>query len=413
MKILLSPIGSRGDVQPMVALGLGLRARGHTVDFLAAETFDALLSERYGFRCLPGTPDIQEMLTTHAADLSSPIATARLLSREVKSQLQGQIDALCGVVRAYDLVVGAGVHMAGASVCEAKGVPYRSALYVPQLLPSGAHPPFLVPYQGLPAGLNRWMHGISNRLIDRWMLQPLRGYRRSAGLPDVADAMTMVLGKAPLLCCASELAGIPDDTRLEVQQTGALVLPLPADTALDANLLQFIEAGTPPVYVGFGSMVDPTPERTADLVREAAAIAGVRIVLGTGWSDSHAQVGEQVMVIRAAPHALLLPRCLAAVHHGGAGTTFAAAMAGVPQLLVPHLMDQYYWGARITERGLGPTAIPRKKLTAKKLARALVQCRDGPGMRERAAHAGAALSKTDGVATAIAVLEQVVMKERG
>ena len=408
MRVLLAPVGSRGDVQPLLALGLGLRRRGHEVEFLTAVTFESLLARKHGFVCHPGIADIQTKLQENATALASPMATARLLIRESKTQLQTALDLLSDLVPRFDLVIGAGVQLAAASVCEAAGVPYRYVLYVPQLLPSGAHPPFLLPRHGLPAWLNRLSHQVSDRLVQRFMLRPVTSFRRRHQLPDPRNLSAKILGERPILCCSPSLAVVPPDTPLAAVQTGALTLAAAADGALSTKVRAFLRAGPAPFYVGFGSMVDPNPGATAALIAAAAAEAEVRVILCTGWSEADAIEGDDLLVITSAPHGLLLPRCAGAVHHGGAGTVQAVAQAGIPQLLVPHLMDQFYWAQRIAALAVGPNAIARPRLSADSLATALRSLRDDTEQRRRARDLGTRIAQESGLLDTINLLESEV-----
>ena len=135
--------------------------------------------------------------------------------------------------------------------------------------------------------------------------------------------------------------------------------------AIDPDVASFIEAGSKPVYIGFGSMTDGDSIATTKLILEAAERASVRLLISSGWAGlGGGELPATCKILGEAPHALLFPKLAGVVHHGGAGTVSTAARAGVPQLLIPHLMDQHYWAYRLERRGLGPKAILRRKLTA-------------------------------------------------
>jgi UDP:flavonoid glycosyltransferase YjiC (YdhE family) len=169
----------------------------------------------------------------------------------------------------------------------------------------------------------------------------------------------------------------------------------------------FLEAGSPPVYVGFGSMSSRDPEETADLVMEALARTGQRAVLLSGWSGlQKTDVPDSMFMLEPVPFAWLFPRVAAVVHHGGAGTTAAGLRAGVPSVVIPFFGDQFFWGACVTRLGAGPEPVPRKKLTAERLANAIQQAVSDPTVAERAADVGAKIRAEDGVAGAVAVVEE-------
>src|SRR5690606_5868344 len=175
------------------------------------------------------------------------------------------------------------------------------------------------------------------------------------------------------------------------------------------DLLDFLEAGPPPVYIGFGSMNTRDPEATLELVLDAVRQAGQRAVLLKGWGGiSDAQLGDDVYSVDAVPHAWLFPRMAAVVHHGGAGTTAAGLRAGVPSILIPFFADQYFWAERVRALGVGPRPIPRSRLTAARLADAIRHAVSDRAMRQNAAAFGERIRAEDGVAAAVEAFQQLV-----
>jgi UDP:flavonoid glycosyltransferase YjiC (YdhE family) len=153
-------------------------------------------------------------------------------------------------------------------------------------------------------------------------------------------------------------------------------------------------------------MSNRKPEETADLVLEALARTQQRAILLSGWSGLHkADLPDSVLMADSIPFSWLFPRVAAVVHHGGAGTTAAGLRAGVPSIVIPFFGDQPYWGQRIVELGVGPTPIPRRKLTADLLAQAIEQTIRNQTMRQRAADLGARIREEDGIARAVSVIE--------
>ena len=180
------------------------------------------------------------------------------------------------------------------------------------------------------------------------------------------------------------------------------------------DLCRFIDAGSPPVFIGFGSMPVRKPEETTALLLEAIARSGVRAVLHRGWAGVGGEAPpESVFQIDYAPYGWLFPRMAAIVHHGGSGTTAAALHAGVPSIVVPFLFDQFYWGRRVADLGVGPRPIPFKQLTAEGLAEAMRVATTDPAMRERATALGAKIGAEDGLRAAVDVIHRVLDEQNG
>ena len=168
------------------------------------------------------------------------------------------------------------------------------------------------------------------------------------------------------------------------------------------TLERFLDKGPPPVYIGFGSMGDPQPRRTLSILRRSARRAGLRTVIQSGWAGWHFESDDTCLCAMAdLPHDRLFPRLAGAVHHGGAGTTLAAARAGIPQVIVPHLLDQYYWGQRILEKGLGPRPLPKNRLQAGRLTRAMRRIVSSPRLRANARVLSIPLQQRNGVQEAV------------
>jgi vancomycin aglycone glucosyltransferase len=204
-----------------------------------------------------------------------------------------------------------------------------------------------------------------------------------------------------------DLAPIGDDVPDQVTATDAWVL---RDRAgVDPRIAEFLSRGPAPVYAGFGSMVAArSPDLAADVVAAVRAV-GRRLVIAGGWAelDRHVlPVDDDVLAIGSASHEAIFPHVALAIHHGGAGTTAAAARAGVPQLLVPHVLDQFYWARRIERLGLGPRAIPVELVNADVLSARIDAALD-PHIGERAAAFAPVIAGRDGVAEAVEFLERV------
>lgn len=405
MRVVLFPSGTRGDFQPLLALAVGLRQAGHDPVVVCNPNYCAE-AEAFGVPSCPLGVNNEALLRGKKLG-SSHVRAAFELFRRGRGRVVPLIEGLIPIARGADAIVGGGTQRSAATVAELHGIPYIHVLYTPQMFSSSHHAPFVAPVLGLPGFANRLLwrgFAAANRAV---FAGPLNRKRRALGLSPLRDFQEHFYPRDSLVAADPELAPAPPDAPLVHPAIGALHLPDPRP--LDPELERFLAAGSPPVYIGFGSTVDPDPARTTALFVEAARAAGVRLVLLRGWSGYGAELppGDGVLVVGPVSHALLFPRVAAIVHHGGAGTTSAAARSGRPQIVVPHVFDQFQWGSWVHQAGLGPRPISRPRLSVERLAAAL-RAAAGSGVRDRAAAFGAELRRRDPVALGVAAIVRIV-----
>jgi vancomycin aglycone glucosyltransferase len=265
-----------------------------------------------------------------------------------------QFEVLAEAVAGCDAVVGAGVHQyAARSVAERHGLPCVIAAYAPVSIPSGDLPPPGGSFSGPDRStvLQLWAgyrQGWNRRALDE-----VNANRGRMGLRPVDDVIDHVLGQEPWLAADPVLGPAPAISDMAVFQTGAWILP--DQSPLPPELDAFLDAGPAPVYVGLGSM--PAPADVGQRMAEAVRAVGRRAILSRGWAQFEVLDDPDCMVIDAVNHQALLPRLAGIVHHGGAGTTVAAARAGIPQVITPMFTDQFYWAERIAVLGVGVQAL--------------------------------------------------------
>ena len=410
MRVLLAGYGTRGDVQPMIALGARLRADGHEAVIGASAVFgDWVRGHGLEFHAIGG--DIEAHIRGFGRDLTRrpALLMGRLLDT-LRDEIDLSFNQTMEAARRTDLIV-AGVHTAAPSVAESLGVPYRTLLFCPQVLPSRHHPPLGVPWLTMPRPCNQVLWWAFGRAFDLSLGASLNRHRRRLGLPPVTHLLAHLLTERPIVASDALLGGLPPDVSSLVEQTGSLALA--DDGALEPALDRFLARGEPPVCIGFGSMPDTDPWRTTRMLVEALEACGRRGIIISGWAGlGDEDLPPGVFIARSPPHAALLPRVAALVHHGGAGTTAAAARAGIPQIVVPHFVDQYYWAHQIHRRGLGSRPIPRTDLTAARLARAIGEVLSRPEIAERARFVKAGLERTDGVSALVERLYEAAGEKR-
>lgn len=425
--IVIVTIGSRGDVQPCVALAVGLRNAGLPVSLVAPAAFAGLAAAHgVDLRGLPVDP---------AGMLAAELGQVWIESgRDVRAFLRGLrdltepfgepvADAILSACDDAELLVYATLAFPAWHVAQARGVPAVQVSFAP-LCPTAAFPPVLFPdpfagsdpWQATPLGaVIRSYHRVAHRLFAQALWLPLRRrvnrWRRTRlGLPPAgwrSPGLEVDLRGEPLLQAFSPtILPPPRDWGPHVTTTGAWFLDTPDGWRPPPDLAGFLDAGPPPVVVGMGSMTSREPAALTAVVVEALRRTGHRGVLVTGWGGlgRGGDLGDDVLVSEGVPYDWLLPRAAAVVHHGGAGTTAAGLRAGVPTVVVPHFGDQPLWGDRVRALGAGPPPLPRADLTADRLVAALRAATGDPGIRTAAAAADRAIRAERGVPRAVEVI---------
>lgn len=400
MKIVLTTYGSRGDVQPMLALSLALKASGHNVLLVGPpEKKDWAREVNCPYHPLGSdvTDYIDRMDDAHS--LASAARFVRLVRREIVYQFRAFPD----IIAKADLVIGASLVFGLSTVAESLGIPYRYVCFTPQLLPSGHHPFMAFKHHRLPEWYNRMTWRIV-KTIDRFNLTRLINRQRTKlSLAPVENIWLHILGNNGIVASDPIICGVPHDVEPHFTQTGYLHLPQP-DCRLEP-LERFLEKGPPPVYAGFGSMPVKDQARNVPLIVATARSVGRRVVISKFWEDPTAfDQSEDVFFIRHYPHLQLFPRMAAVIHHGGAGTTASGVISGVPQIIVPHILDQYYWGDRIFRTRLGPEPVWRSRLTQSRLVAAIQTCLSDGRIRKNVRTAALAVQQQNSLEQAVGAL---------
>jgi vancomycin aglycone glucosyltransferase len=396
MKVLVGGFGTRGDVQPMVALAQSLESRGHAVR-LAVSPSSLGLARGYGFTSIGVGLDYEEVSRrSPTGSFTEVMDVLPLLRGEIEAQLQ----AMEAAASWSDLIIGSSVFTSGTILAERYAKPFAFFAFCPQLFPSSNHPTPSVPFHGLPRWMNRLSWAANDVLWNLLFLPELKKARAARQLRTVTSVWSEMVGKDPVVACDSALATAPEDSGVRLHQPGALFLR--EQGGLSPRLERFLEAGPPPVYLGFGSMGDAAPSRTATRLVQSARDAGMRAVLSRGWAGLDVEEGDDVLVVGPEPHAQLFPRCAVVVHHGGAGTTHAAARAGVPQVLMPQLLDQHYWAHRVQQLQIG-RKVDRHSQDPSPLTAAL---RESIGLKANAVELAKRM-RLDGTEQTVALLEKL------
>lgn len=417
MRITIIATGSRGDVQPYIALGSGLQEAGHDVRLVSHENYEALVNQhKLEFWSLAG--DVQAVVQDEEMRKRIEQGNFLILMRQMaKEARRNAINLAEGTLAACDgaelLMGGLGGVNVGLALAEKFDLPFVQAYYVP-FTPTSAFPGVLSPKLPLAFGpVNRLTHHLARQVMWQGFRSADKAVRQEVlGLPATSfwgpynsphtQDLPILYGFSPAVIPA------PPDWPSNNYVTGYWFLDEAADWTPPAELEAFLAAGPPPVYIGFGSMSNRNPEETAAIVLEALKQCGQRAILLSGWGGLQASsLPDSVFMIDAVPHTWLFPRTAAVVHHGGAGTTAAGLRAGVPSIIIPFFGDQPFWGQRVVDLGVGPQPIPRKKLTIERLAQAIRTAVSDQGMRRRAAELGARIQAEDGVGRAVEIVNSI------
>jgi vancomycin aglycone glucosyltransferase len=350
MRILLSTIGSRGDVQPLVALGLQLKELGQDVHMCVPPDFRDWI-EGLGMTVTSIGPELRS--TGKTGPMTTP-PTPEQVRQMMEGTVAAQFETITAAAQGCDMILGAtALQIAAPSVAEKMGIPYFFATYCPAVLPSPHHAPPVLPMLGdRPVKMDDYSE-LWTRDAQRWNMQwkdILNAHRAKLGLEPVGDVHGHILTGQPWLAADPTLGPWPDPADPSVFQTGAWMMK--DERALEPELEAFLDAGEPPIYFGFGSI--RAPQGLSEAMIQSARALGRRAILLRGWADMSLLDNEpDCIAIGEVNHQALFKRVAAAVHHGGAGTTHAATRAGAPQLLIPQHYDQFYWAGRVQQLGIG------------------------------------------------------------
>jgi UDP:flavonoid glycosyltransferase YjiC (YdhE family) len=406
--VAIHTLGTRGDVQPYVALARGLMTAGCEVVLATAARFESFVAAR-GVPFAPLPDDFLDLMDTPEgrAALSgrNTLTWTLRLVRQVRPMMRRLLDAQWAAVGGADAIIYHPKALGSVHIAERLRIPAFCAFTLPGMMPTRAFPSPMLPFADL-GPLNRLSHELFLRYANSLFRESVNRWREEMlGLPPSRrDDCIHGVPVPRLYGFSPSVVPKPADWDKNSAVTGYWFLD--DEAWLPSPSLQgFLQAGPPPVYVGFGSLPSANPVHTTAMVVEALALAGQRGILASGWGGlAAAPLSEHVYMLDAAPHDRLFPHVCAVVHHGGAGTTAAGLRAGKPTVIFPFFGDQPFWGRRVADLGVGPEPIAFKHLTVSMLVEAVTSAVDDDVMRRRAEQLGAALRAEDGVGTAVAFI---------
>ncbi|HLF88861.1 MAG TPA: glycosyltransferase [Anaerolineales bacterium] len=413
MHITILALGSRGDVQPFVPLGKALQDARHRVCVATFELFASMIRDA-GLEFYPIHGDIQAILShamqeENASRKNNPFQTMLTVARSFGSLTESLPQDLTGLLNTDLILNQLPANLFGGDLAEYLGIPWAIVTVIPLTRTRTR------PLVGFPNTLS-WLPGYN--LFTYWFGEQVgwQLFRKTVnrvrtgtfGLspqPFFGPYKANAHNRVPVLCGFSEhVVPRPPDWDAHVHLTGWWFPDEPAWTP-PPELVQFLDAGSPPVFIGFGSMPVSDPAQTTAHIVEAVRLSGQRAILHAGWAGLGGALPPEIFPITYAPYGWLFPKMAAIVHHGGSGTTGLGFWSGVPSLIVPFVFDQFYWGARTAEMGVGPKPIPFNKLTPERLAASIQTAVTDSEMRRRATDLGQKLRAENGIQRAVEIIQ--------
>jgi len=401
MKIIIPTIGTRGDIQPYLALAAGLNQAGHRAE-IATHPFMRTLVESHEIDFVPIGPDINIGLETarmrgKGSNLVLGFLRVMNFSFEMIEKIHADLSAAC---QNSDLIVVSHTG-AGSIQVDALEKPSVSVTLTPQAIPS---------QNSQSSPISKVFGKIAGAGMGFFMRRPLNKIRKKFGVPPMGQAgiTSPILNLVPI-----SPAVLQPDIHWETRhQTTGFWFAANQDSWMPPEeLMAFLADGHPPVLVSLGAMAISGEDafEAASITVKAVEQAGLRAIV-QGWDEVIESIHIPSSILHAGPmpHSWILEHCSGIIHHGGFGTTAAGFRAGIPAVVIPHIIDQFIWGAKVQELGVGPQPISRKKLSVERLTEALLQLSTDIEMREKAAALGSKIRSENGVERAIELIEAVI-----
>lgn len=417
MKIAMVAFGSTGDVRPYSFLGKELQRRGHKVTVYATSEFQSMMEKAgLGFHAMPG--DAKELMASVMKPDVKGIGFITQFVKSIKNVLDPLLEDLLESTKDADCMIATFFVHVFSSIAEYHKIPYIQTQYYMMDRNSSA-PIAAAPLQRINSKVwSKTSYDIGYLFMNLLEKHYLDDWRIAHGLPALkvqkGPGYQLNGHTVPVLYVMSPLtmprpSGWPDN----IHMTGYWLSDENAatDYTPSPELQAFLDAGDPPIYVGFGSMVSGDMKEFLDEVMEGIRLSGVRAILGKGWVSEELQNDNpNLFIADFVPHSWLFTKVRAVVHHGGAGTLAAGICAGLPTLVVPFGGDQPFWANRVRQMGIGPAPLPRNRLTAKRLAKRIQELVGERRYRVAVKELGLRLAMEDGVANAANIVEHELRK---
>jgi UDP:flavonoid glycosyltransferase YjiC (YdhE family) len=417
MKITIFAAGSQGDIQPCVALAKGLLQNGFQIKIAAPSDFAEFIS-KHGLEFSPLRGDIRQIMSSETGrkfmekgsrNPLRSIQTIRTLIAPVITEMTEDLYTAC---QKSDALISLGIFSAFASsISDKLQIPLIHIEPTP-LLPTGSFPTPSWPIQKDLGRIHNYLSGLLMLyVVWYWYRLFVRDLRKQLKLPVYhgSDFIRRLRSTPMLSAYSNSIIPHPGDWSENIHITGYFFLDSEEDWHPPSELIQFLNSGKKPIYIGFGSMGGQEPEKLTNIILGALEKCNQRGVLVTGWGGIKTKfTSENIIILDKAPHRWLFPQMAAVVHHGGAGTTAEVLRAGVPSVIIPFILDQPFWGARIKALGVGSNPIPHKKLTVNNLSEAITSVTTNQEMINRSKMIAELIRSENGVQNAVYLVQKIL-----
>ncbi len=396
MKIACVILGTRGDVQPMIALATGLMKNGHDV-IICAPSENEQLAKAYNCRFISFGPEIKKSIRENPEKQKGGVAV-KITPRQGKKIIGDQINLLPDKIRGVDLVLGAGIVIGVQTAADILKVPYRLVAFYPILLGATKDDPIK----------NRIMFSFGRKMMNLVMKGFINRQRADYKLPPIKDIWEHWMGENVIVACDRELNSAGDNSAFAFTQTGFMLLP--SQTGLPADVEAFLNTGKPPVYIGFGSNPVSSPEKYTAMFEQVRDATNQRLIISKGWANLPEINTHDILFVDDMPFDFLFPGLAAVIYHGGTGTMAIVARSGIPQAAFPFMGDQFENRKQIVKLGLGPDTCDFRKISAEAISAAVTECVTNERYRKNAAEISQKLKNVDGLELTVRLIEKEFSK---
>lgn len=419
MHISIITIGSRGDVQPYIALGIGLHKAGHQVQIVADDFYkDSIIKRDLSFAPIFTNP--KKFFDEDIFKVGKNIFRfSKCIREQYKIIGHRHFNEVLNALDDVDLILFSPLASAAFHIAELKKILCVGAYLQPVTPTKEFSPTFfheLPSWTPLRKIINRLLFRLNNKIYFYLIKDVINKCREEIlELPPLPWRVysNADLSDMPILYgFSNHVIQRPDDWKENIHVTGYWFLESKSDWVPPEDLVKFINAGNPPVYFGFGSMIDKEISTVTNIIVESIKRTNQRGILSSGWSElSKLKLPPNLFLVNDVPHDWLFPKMAAVVHHGGAGTTAAGFKAGVPAIVIPFSFDQPFWGNKVFKLGVGPKPIPRERLTVNKLADAINSVLSSARYKTNAKELGKKIRSEDGISNAVKIIENIIISE--